>query len=345
MGRRLLVLALLVLAGCAQKPIELEQEQPQSQLRQAQASSPSLQYLGVGGYLLRWQGEALLFAPSFSNPATIGLPPLAVSADTAKIDQLMPEAGDVSMLLVGHAHYDHLLDVPHVLARHTPQAKVYGSKTMGHILAAVIPRERIVDAEAVMADGPRPGQWFYSPNRRIRAMAIRSEHAPHLLGMKFLGGQYDADLTELPRSVMGWREGQTLAWLVDLLDEEGGVRHRLHYQDAASRPPLGLPPQLPDDKAVDVAILCVGAWDQAPAYPSVLLKRLQPRLAVLGHWEDFFGNDPRQPQGLRLQDIRGLIALTRVNLPPGGELKLPVPFAQIPLPAPEGEDSRVSSLR
>lgn len=322
---------LLVLVGCAQNPAGLPL------WREKTVAPPKLEYLGVGGYLLRWHGEALLFAPSFSNPATLGQPPLRVVADPAKIDALMPPAADVSMLLVGHAHYDHLLDVPWLMQRHTPQAKVYGSRTMGHILAAALPRERIVDAEAAMADGPKPGRWFYSPNRHLRAMPIRSEHAPHLAGIKFLGGEYDHDLDTLPTAVWGWREGQTLAWLVDLLDDQGRPRYRIHYQDAASTPPLGLPPLLPDSKRVDVAILCVGAWDQVPAYPAVLLKRLQPRLAVLGHWEDFFGNDPHHPELLRLQDIDRLLAITRANLPADGELRLPVPFAQIPLPGLPGE--------
>lgn len=328
MLRPLVLAALLLLAGCAQNPADLPL------WRSAEQAPPSLQYLGVGGYLLRWQGEALLFAPSFSNPASLGQPPLLVEADTARIDRLMPPAADVSMLLVGHAHYDHLLDVPHILQTHSPEARVYGSKTMGHILAAVIPRSRIVDAEAAMARGAEPGQWFHSPQRRIRAMAVESEHAPHLFGIKLLTGRYDQDLTELPRSTFGWREGQTLAWLVDLLDEQGQPVYRIHYQDAASSPPLGLPPQLPDSKRVDVAVLCVGAWNQAAAYPRVLLQRLQPRLAVLGHWEDFFGNDPHQPQGLRLQNIRAMVALTREHLPTDGQHKLPVPFAYLPLPAP-----------
>ena len=326
MLRRLVVLSLLLLAGCAQNPAGLPLWQAK------EVAPPSLQYLGVAGYLLRWQGEALLFAPSFSNPATLGQPPMGVQADAAKIDALMPPASDVSMLLVGHAHYDHLLDVPRVMQVHTPNAKVYGSQTMGHILAAALPRERIVDAEKVMADGATPGQWFYSPKRQLRAMAIKSEHAPHIFGIKFLTGSYDQDLTELPRSTFGWKEGQTLAWLVDLLDEQGRPVYRIHYQDSASTPPQGLPPVLNDGKRVDVAVLCVGSWQQVPAYPQVLLKRLQPRLAILGHWEDFFGNDPRQPQGLRLQDIRGMVAATRANLPADGEFKLPVPFAQIPLP-------------
>nr|WP_239482059.1 hypothetical protein [Pseudomonas insulae] len=324
-----MLLCLLLLAGCAQNPTGLPLE------RGGVAGSPSLQYLGVGGYLLRWRGEALLFAPSFSNPATLGQPPLRVAADPAKIDALMPPATDVSMLLVGHAHYDHLLDVPWLLQHRAPQAKVYGSRTMGHLLAgAKLPKTRIVDAESHMAVGATPGQWFYSPERHLRAMAIKAEHAPHLLGMKFLTGTYDGDLDALPRWVWQWPEGQTLAWLVDLLDEQGRPRYRIHYQDAASRPPLGLPPLLPDSQRVDVAILCAGSWSEAPGYPAVLLKRLQPRLAVIGHWEDFFGNDPRQPQVLRLLDIDQLLATVRDNLPADGQLALPVPFAQLPMPAP-----------
>ena len=64
MLRRLIVLSLLLLAGCAQNPAGLPLWQAK------EVAPPSLQYLGVAGYLLRWQGEALLFAPSFSNPAS-----------------------------------------------------------------------------------------------------------------------------------------------------------------------------------------------------------------------------------------------------------------------------------
>ncbi|MCY1276854.1 hypothetical protein D9M68_303560 [compost metagenome] len=326
MLRNTVLLTLLLLAGCARDPGGLPLWQA------TQVAPPKLQYLGVGGYLLRWRGEALLFAPSFSNPATLGLPPLRVQADAARIDRLMPPAADASMLLVGHAHYDHLLDVPRILQKQAPEAKVYGSKTMGHILAAVIPRSRIVDAETDMARGLAPGPWFTSSHGRFRAMAIESAHAPHIAGIKLLGGSYDADLTALPSTTWGWKEGQTLAWLVDLLDAHGRPVYRLHYQDAASAPPMGFPPLLPDSKRIDVAILCVGSWNQVRDYPAGLLRLVQPRLAVLGHWEDFFGNDPRQPQALRLLDEQGIVAATRAALPADGRLAMPVPFAEIPLP-------------
>ena len=70
MLRRIALLSLLLLAGCAQNPAGLPLWQAK------EVAPPSLQYLGVAGYLLRWQGEALLFAPSFSNPATLGQPRL-----------------------------------------------------------------------------------------------------------------------------------------------------------------------------------------------------------------------------------------------------------------------------
>ncbi|MEX5669996.1 hypothetical protein ABFV57_34680, partial [Pseudomonas neuropathica] len=77
-------------------------------------------------------GEGLLLAPSFSNPALLnheGWPPLRVEPNKQRIDKYMPKADDVTMILVGHSHFDHLLDVPRVMEKHAPLAKVYGSHT------------------------------------------------------------------------------------------------------------------------------------------------------------------------------------------------------------------------
>ncbi|EPQ8792507.1 hypothetical protein ACUW0S_005478, partial [Pseudomonas aeruginosa] len=69
---------------------------------------PKIQFLGVGGWLIHWRGEGLLLAPSYTNPASLGIPgipPARVVADNEKVDRHMPPAADVTMLLVGHAHY------------------------------------------------------------------------------------------------------------------------------------------------------------------------------------------------------------------------------------------------
>jgi len=314
-------------------------------------AEPKLQYLGAGGWLIHWRGEGVLLAPSFSNPGGFGargIPPLWVKANPQRIDTFMPAASDVSMLLVGHAHYDHLLDVPRVLQIQAPNAIVYGSHTVAHILhAAHIDPARVRALQPSEIANPRkpsaPGTWFYSgretrkdgdstgarPAGVIRAMPIQSEHAGHAFGINFIQGQYDDNLETLPKTLFGWRLGEvTVAWLIDLLDAQGKPVYRLHYQDSAATPPLGFPPLIADGKGIDVEILCAASWDQVHAYPAALLRVTRPRTLILGHWENFFGNDPGQPaRTIPLQDYKGLLERLLVHKP-----LVPEPFSFVQLP-------------
>ncbi|MCG8907717.1 hypothetical protein [Pseudomonas sp. DP-17] len=330
-----LLFLLLYLVGCAREVADVDLPYSRHQLPE-----PKLTYLGVGGWLVRWRGEALLFAPSFSNPA---FPPLLVSAKPQRIDEFMPKAADVSVLLIGHSHYDHLIDVPWVMQKYTPRATAYGPETAGHILSAVKPPLKFVNVEPKRAavscasDGTRcrvaqSGTWLSSGP--FRFMPLESRHAPHFLGIDLLPGAYHADLERLPRTVWGWREGTTLAWLVDLVGEDGRTVYRLHYQDSASTPPMGFPPIVLDNKRVDVEILCAASWDQVEQYPGALLRVTRPRRVALGHWEDFFGNNPRDPQVLRSQKEAQLLDEIQRRVP-GIDVVVPYPLTEVGLPQPE----------
>ncbi|MGE8153244.1 MBL fold metallo-hydrolase [Pseudomonas vancouverensis] len=332
---RWLVLVLLLLTtACSQDASEL----PLSD--QHDLPPPKIQALGVTGFLLHWRGEGLLFDPFFSRPTLLGM--LWMTPDTVEIDKRMPRATDVTMLLVGHAHFDHMLDVAWVARKHAPNAKVYGSSTAGHILRAELPAERLVNAEPKMArllkttdarTVAQPDGWFYSTRRSFRAMPIQSNHAPNATGIDLMGGNYDHDLTALPKAFWNWKEGQTTAWLVDVLDEQGRAIYRIHFQDSASDAPYGIPPDLGDHKGVDVEILPVASWSNVRDYPRALLKVTRPRLVILAHWEDFFGGDPDHPRILREQkDEPQMIQITRDNVPQGAVVVMPKPFSEIALP-------------
>ena len=58
------------------------------------------------------------------------------------------------------------------------------------------------------------------------------------------------------RSAYGWKEGQTHAFLIDVLADDGATSSlRIHYQDAASNPELGWPPrELLAERRVDLAL-------------------------------------------------------------------------------------------
>ena len=296
----------------------------------------NVQYLGIGGYLFRYGKSALITAPMFTNPSLFKLASLTqLKTDEGLVDRLLPSVEDVEIILVGHTHYDHLMDVPYIMKKHAKKSVVYGSETMGHIMAAAVDKSRIVTVGKCAAKGKTPGQWIYNQNRTIRFMAIESEHAPHFAGIKFLPeGHYNKDLKRLPRTVFGWVEGQTYAYLIDFLDEQGSIAFRVHYQDAASTPPLGFAPELPanEQKRVDLAILCVASFKQVNNYPEGIVRAIRPKNIMLGHWEDFFRKQGKPVKALRATNVGSFIKRLEAVLPEDSKWFLPLPFAQMRFP-------------
>jgi len=257
-----------------------------------------IESLGVGGYLINWGDDKIMFAPSYSNPD-----PLSLLVDThiseSTVDRLIPDAelvGDVDMILVGHAHYDHLLDVPYIMQKYATKATVYGSNTMKHLIAKDLEGRGIASskiktlnnlastaADERLQTPAQIGTWSYNPSGKIRIMAINSNHAPNLTLFKgaiteadgsLIGdeieflfeiskGSLNEDLPAVPTSAFLWREGQSFAYIVDFLDDSGNVAFRLHYEDAASDPTKGFIPQaILAEKDVDLAILTVANFNE-----------------------------------------------------------------------------------
>ncbi len=259
----------------------------------------SIQYLGVGGHLFRFRGSAIMTAPSITNPSFWLLGPfMPISTDTDLVDQYLPEVTDVESILVGHAHYDHLMDVPYVMKNKAPKSHAYGSATMVHSIAPAIKNERLHALNNSMAILDKPGEWQYNNNRSIRFMAIKSTHAPHFMGINMMSGSYSQDLEALPWHAFGWKEGQTLSYLIDFLGSQEEILHRVYYQDAASQEPLGLLPKLiaKDQKRVDIAIITPASFNQVDNYPESIMLDTKARHYILGHWEDFFANQEQEQQ-------------------------------------------------
>jgi hypothetical protein len=306
------------LVGCAENRPPEDECSKEPTTNEHNLNGPKITYLGVGGWLLDWHGEGLLLAPSFSNPS---MPPIFVRSSEQRIADYLPDVKNVKVILIGHAHYDHLLDVPLIMQRYAPVAIAYGNRTAGHILA--VPQlhlqHRFINVEQRMyrvhCTTPQcyqanPDQW--TKVGRVRFMAIQSQHAPHFAGVDLLEGSYYEDLKALPVYVRNWKEGTTLAFLIDLLDDAGRPAYRIHYQDSASNPPFGFPPLIADGKDVDVMIMCAASTSQVSQYPDALLRYLHPRKLLIGHWEDFFGNDlSRPPRLLRAQKEHQM--LTRIS--------------------------------
>jgi hypothetical protein len=290
----------------------------------------SFTYLGAGGWLIRMGDAAVLTAPFFSNPGLVEVGIGRLATDTAAVDRFLPPVEDVPAILVGHAHYDHLMDVPYVARVHAREARVYGTSTAVNLLRGdpeVDPGRLVAVSDGDLGTHEKEGRWFETADGRVRFMPLRSEHAPHLLGIRLFHGEAPSPRRTLPTRATEWLDGPTLAWLIDVLGPDGEVLLRVHYQDASSRPPLGFPP--PDGRKVDVVILCVAGSDEAPGYPEALLEALRPSVALLGHWEDFF-----RPLGAPVRPVPGTDVGSfeeRVadHLSPGAILRRPAPGEEV----------------
>jgi len=258
----------------------------------ARSSDLLIRYLGVGGLYLEWAGISLLTAPLFTRygPMRVAFGEIEWDEDAIRrgLDGLHLET--TCAVLVGHAHYDHLADVPPVLIDHAPDALVYVNRTGAKMLEAfpeLSPRVVVIEAQGddwiplVGPDGaPLP----------IRVLALPYEHASHVLGIHFADGEIEEGWDEWSdRKLRKMKEGTTFAFVIDLLSDEGDVLYRIHYQDAA-----GLPPGLLDDRPVDLAVLPMPSHRRVEDYPGNVIRTTEARHVLAIHYEDFL-RDPDKP--------------------------------------------------
>lgn len=303
-----------------------------------------LVYLGTGGFLLTTGGEALMTAPSFSHPGLLAVvtPFWPVRSDSAAVDRELhrllgadaASLADVRIILVGHGHYEHLMDVPLIARRYSPRATVYGSLTTKRILmgdSALRTHPARVDSLEPESVGTAShvGHWIYSPSQRIRFMALKSRHPPNWWFITFAACQPERDRASLPRTARGWCEGEPLSYLIDLLDDGGRPLLRIFYQDAAAGlSDVAIPPfDGGDRREVDILVVCAGNFDKPADYPGSLVRALHPRHILVAHWEDFFHDQGNVPTPIRRMNTTELAArLDRaapqrwITLVPGGRV-------------------------
>jgi L-ascorbate metabolism protein UlaG (beta-lactamase superfamily) len=278
-----------------------------------------IQYLGCGGMLIRQGNSAFLTDPFFSNTGVI-----KVGLSTAGIGKIKPKKEmiqfgtqriqgglrDVTAVLVGHSHYDHLLDVPYLYNRYldTTKAKIYGSRSVCTAISKVVNPAKLVDIEPGLADLHQPGEWItIAPD--IRVLPVRSDHAPHIgKRIKFYKGSCKAPIegyeTDDGKSkAKDWKEGQTVAYLVDLMAEKG-IALRLFIQTSSCNPTAGFPPiQEIARRKVDVAMLCLASYGNISLYAEAILNYTAPKQTVFIHWEDFFRSYDKSPRLVRATKV------------------------------------------
>ena len=250
-------------------------------------------------------------APEFTHPGILQLG-ADKSSDQELVHRLFQriDRAGVSTVLVGHSHYDHLMDVPTILHNELPNARVISTPTTRFVLEgdALLDIARVIAVDTLhAASRSAKGEWQYikgvDGGHRFRVLPVISTHAPNVGGYTIANETLYTKLDALPTKPSKWPKGEVYGFFIDIISRDSTPLFRIYYQDSASDPDHSvLPPFTGKDvRRPDLAIICGGNFQNTEAYPTVLLREMKPRFTMIGHWEDFF----RDPED-KLQVIPGL---------------------------------------
>lgn len=302
--------------------------------------------LGVSGFLIvPWRDTTrlVLTPPAYSNPGAMRVAVWdlvrGVRSNAPRVwkaARRLPAADSarwsrVRAVLVGHGHYDHVMDLP-TLAPWLPHATVFGSASVVNQLHAV---RDVLRADSVVPSTALPASVRVGPY--ITAHAMPWDHAPNVwdFGLRYTiaPGRERNPRTSLPRRARDWRMGTALAWSVDIHDANGAVALRVVLHDAAAtgdvvRDAVQALARLPSARRT-LALVVPANYDNAAGYPDVLLASLQPDHVLLAHWEDFFRAPSRPLRIVRaisgprfLEHLTPYMGTRWTALAPGAVLRL-----------------------
>ena len=243
-----------------------------------------IEWLGVTGYRLTYEGVSIVIDPYVSRATLLDLllrrPALS---DPALVARYLDVPGRLAGVLVGHTHFDHAIDAPALVSLHGCPA--YGSSSL-----RVLMRLHGLDSEVVS-----PGVVYELGPFAVRF--VPSRHAKLILGRRV---PFDGELTcehLHGLSPAAYKCGDVFGIRVDVAGAS------LYHQGSAN---------LVDDalgrEPVDVFLAGIAGRSYTPRYWERVLPRLDPRVVVAAHFDDFFrplDRGLRVARGMKLDQLPG----------------------------------------
>ncbi|MDO9355855.1 MAG: MBL fold metallo-hydrolase [Solirubrobacteraceae bacterium] len=228
-----------------------------------------IEWLGVAGYRLTYEGQTIYLDPYLSRVPlgqVIGRRAEPALGDPDLYARLLDErAGEVVGILAGHTHFDHAIDIPAIARRYG--TKAYGSRSLRHLMGLHGLADSAVEIE---------------PNRPYELGPFTVRFVPSLHSKLILGvavpsaGELTCEhLDGLTPSA--FRCGDVFGLHIEV------AGCTIYHQGSAN---------LIDDQVprggVDVFLAGIAGRTFTRDYWSRILPRLEPRVVVASHFDDFF---------------------------------------------------------
>ncbi|MEU4193303.1 MBL fold metallo-hydrolase [Kribbella sp. NPDC026611] len=233
---------------------------------EAKRESVELTWFGTHAWQLKCGNSVLLTDPYLSRLPTGAFDPSGTNSktrlvtNTRVIDQQLSTA---DAILVHHAHYDHMADVPYVAQK--TQATVLGTETHVNLLKAM-------RTPAELLSPVRGGEYLVFDGFTLEVFpSLHSCGGPR---HNYVYPGYRFEVPPRPRVIEDLVEGGTLAFVITI----GGVR-------ILSLSTANFDPHALRDLEVDVVFAAPGG---EPGITDRLLSTIKPvRKVIATHWDDF----------------------------------------------------------
>lgn len=222
----------------------------------------SLQWLGTASFAISCGGTTLITDP-FASRQPLGRVARAkpLRADIDAVDRFLPRADAV---LVGHAHFDHALDVAPLVRR--DRCPVYGSRSVKHLLwlHGLAEHARVVVPHEPIEIGP------------FRVTFVPSLHSKLMLGLSIpSGGELTCGHTE-QLTASAYNCGQVWGIRIEVAGTSLYHMGSCDLIESEIREPC------------DVFLCGIAGRSFTRDYTARILRRLQPKLIVPHHYDNLF---------------------------------------------------------
>ena len=239
-----------------------------------------LTYLGTAGFIIKNKQRTVVLDPYLSR---IGLTELLrpLHTNTALLKKYIPKADEV---LIGHAHYDHILDAPD-LCKQTG-ARLIGSRATCMVgRAAGLPESQLVETQG--REDIACGAWT--------VRGLPSIHGKAIMGRIPIPGDILSPPVWPPK-MLDLKHGLVLNWLVDT-----GKLKIVHIDSADF-----IAEELKGVQA-DVVCLCAIGRKYRPNYVKEVVELLKPKWIVPCHWDTMFTPFEQEPDYIPSVDLAGFV--------------------------------------
>ena len=223
-------------------------------------------WLGVSGYRLTYEGVSIFIDPYVSRvPLRAFLLRRRTLPDATMLERYADSPGAVAGILVGHTHFDHAVDAPALARRHGAMA--YGSASLAHLMRLHGVGDQAVEVVAHQPYELGPFVVRFVPSRHSKLLFGRKVPMDGELTCEHLNGL-------VPSS---YKCGAVYGIQIDV----AGIS--LYHQGSADLNDSEL-----RDGPVDVFLAGVAGRSVTPHYWERILPKLDPRIVVPTHYDNFF---------------------------------------------------------